>query len=135
MPDASQRNLEIAHRYLRALEQFATGDALAAFFAPEVLHQEFPNRLFAHGMRRDLAVLLAGAERGRRLLAGQCYEVQNAVARGEFVALEILWTGTLAAPLGTLPPGAELRAHVGVFLEFQNGKIKAQRNYDCYDPW
>jgi ketosteroid isomerase-like protein len=26
-----------------------------------------------------------------------------------------------------------LRAHLGVFLEFRDGRIVAQRNYDCYE--
>jgi hypothetical protein len=133
--DPSQRNLEVARRYLEALEGFATGAALAGFFAPDVVHEEFPNRLNAQGMRRDLAALLAGAERGKQVLASQRYEVRNAVARGEFVALEILWRGVLAVPLANLPAGSEMRAHLGVFLEFQQGRIKAQRNYDCYQAW
>jgi ketosteroid isomerase-like protein len=136
MPETSpQRNLQTVRRYLQAVERFATGAALAEYFSPDVVQQEFPNRFSAAGTRRDLAALLEGAERGRQLLASQRYEVQNAVAAGNQVALEIRWTGVLAAPVAGLAAGAELRAHLGMFIELENGKIKSQRNYDCYEPW
>jgi hypothetical protein len=39
-------------------------------------------------------------------------------------------------PVGELPVGGELRAHLGIFLEFDaEGRIVSQRNYDCYEPW
>jgi ketosteroid isomerase-like protein len=31
--------------------------------------------------------------------------------------------------------GGEMRAYFAVFFEFRDGKIVAQRNYDCFDPW
>jgi ketosteroid isomerase-like protein len=49
---------------------------------------------------------------------------------GNTVALEVVWTGELAIPFGTLTAGSELRAHSAMFMEFRDGKIVAQRNYD-----
>jgi ketosteroid isomerase-like protein len=129
-----ESNLEIACRYLTAIEQGATGDALAAFYTPDVVQEEFPNRLAPNGARRGLDGLLEGAERGQALLSAQTYEVTNAVADGDRVAMEVLWTGTLAAPLGTLTAGSTMRAHIAMFLDFRDGKIARQRNYDCYEP-
>ena len=128
-------NLETARRYLAALERGAVGDELAAFFAPDVVQQEFPNRLTPNGARRDLAALLDGAERGQQVMAAQRYDVQTATADGNRVVLEVEWTGTLAAPIGSLPAGGAMRAHFAVFIEFRDGKIVAQRNYDCFEPW
>ena len=51
------------------------------------------------------------------------------------VALEVLWTGTLAVPFGSLAVGDNMRAHFAVFIQLRDGKIVAQRNYDCFDPW
>jgi ketosteroid isomerase-like protein len=31
--------------------------------------------------------------------------------------------------------GAEMRAHSAMFIEFRDGKIVAQRNYDRFQPW
>jgi len=130
-----KRNLEIAREYLRAIEHGATGNALAQFFTPDVVHQEFPNRLSPHGSRNDLAGMLAGAQRGQKVLSAQRYEIQREMETGNRVALEVIWTGTLAVPVATLPAGAQMRAQFAVFLEFRDGRIAAQRNYDCFDPW
>jgi ketosteroid isomerase-like protein len=132
---SADRNLDTARRYLVALEQGVVGADLAAFFDPEVVQEEFPNRLVASGARRDLNALLDGAVRGQQVLSAQTYAIQNALASGDQVSLEVLWTGTLAIALGSLPVGGIMRAHFAVFLEFRAGKIVAQRNYDCFEPW
>jgi ketosteroid isomerase-like protein len=128
-------SLALVRRYLAAVEGGATGDALAAFYAPGVVQEEFPNRLMPAGARRDLAAILDAAVRGQRVLSSQRFVILNAVARGAEVALEMEWTGTLAAALGTLPVGGQMRARFAQFYELHEGKIVAQRNYDCFDPW
>ena len=127
--------LMLAQRYLEAIEQGATGDGLAAFFTPDVVQEEFPNRLVPNGARRDLTALLEAATRGQQVLESQRYDIQHAVVAGNRVALEVIWTGTLAVPIGTIPKGGQMRAHFAVFMDFRDGKIVAQRNYDCFDPW
>jgi ketosteroid isomerase-like protein len=126
-------NLEIAKRYLAALEQGVACHTLAEFFAPEVIQEEFPNRLVPTGAKRDLAAILDGCERGKKVMLAQRYEIKNALVNQNLVALEVLWSGTLAIALGSLPEGGQMQAHFAVFLEFHNGKIVAQRNYDCFD--
>jgi ketosteroid isomerase-like protein len=128
-------HLTTTKRYLQAIESGATGDALAAFFAADVVQEEFPNRLRPKGGRADLAAMLAAALRGRSLMASQRYEVLNAVCSGDQVALEIQWSGTLAVAAVGLPAGGQMSARCAVFLEFRDGKIVRQRNYDCFDPW
>ena len=127
-------NLAAARRYLDALERGVDCDELAAFFAPDVIQEESPNRLVPTGARRDLAGLLEGRMRGKQFMASERYEIRNAVASGDRVALEVLWSGTLAIELGSLPAGGVMRAHFGVFLNFRDGRIVAQRNYDCFEP-
>jgi ketosteroid isomerase-like protein len=127
--------LELTRRYFAALDAGATGEVLSAFYTPEVVQEEFPNRLVPHGARRDLAAILDAAERGQKVMAAQRYEILQAVADGNRVAVEFLWAGTLAVPLGTLPIGAEMRGRFAVFMEFRDGLIVAQRNYDCFEPW
>ena len=75
------------------------------------------------------------AERGRRVLRAQRYEVRTAVASGQEVALEVLWVGVLAVAVGSLAIGDEMRANFGVFLTFRDGLIVRQRNYDCFEPF
>ena len=128
-------NIALARRYLQAIESGSTGADLASFFTSDVVQEEFPNRLVAQGARRDLNAVLEGAARGQQVIARQRYEVRNALATGDQVALEVVWTATLAVPVGSLPAGGEMRAHFAVFLEFRDGQIAAQRNYDCFDPF
>jgi ketosteroid isomerase-like protein len=127
--------LEIAKKYLSALEAGATGDELAAFFCADVIQEEFPNRLVPAGARRDLAALLEGAVRGQQVMRKQRYQLLGAVEADDTVALEVQWSGTLAIPVGSLPAGGEMRARFAVFLEFRGEKIVLQRNYDCFDAW
>ena len=130
-----EENLAAARRYIKAVESGATGDALAAFYAAGVVQEEFPNRLMPNGARRDLPALLEAADRGAQVMTSQRFQIDSALASGSQVALEVRWTGTLAVPVGALPAGGEMRARFAVFLEFQDGKIVAQRNYDCFEPF
>jgi ketosteroid isomerase-like protein len=131
----STTNLELARRYLRAIEQGATGEALAAFFHPEVTQREYPNRLVPTGATRDLRAILDGAVRGQKVVSSQRYEVRHSVSEGERLALEVDWSATLLVPVGTLPAGGTIRAAFGVFLTFRDGRILSQHNYDCFEPF
>jgi ketosteroid isomerase-like protein len=137
--DRERDNLETARRYLAAIEAStdATSNEAGAdtFFASDVVQEEFPNRFVPAGARRDLAALRAAAERGRAVLSGQRYHVRAAYAVGDTVILEVLWVGILAIAVGTLAAGQEMKAHFAVFLEFRDGKIVHQRNYDCFEPF
>jgi len=128
-------NLDAARQYLAAIQRGATGDDLAQFFTPDVVAEELPNRVAPEGKRRKLTGILEGAERGQKVLSAQRFEIRSAVATNDRVILEVLWVGTLAIPFGTIPAGGEMRAHSAMFLEFREGKIAAQRNYDCFEPW
>jgi len=128
-------NIAIARRYLEAIENGAEGAALAEFFTKDVIQEEFPNRLSPIGQHRDLKALLDAARKGKRVIRAQKYEVLNAIADGDNVALEVFWSGLIAVPLEGLPANSQLRAHISIFLEFKDGKICRQHNYDCFDPW
>jgi ketosteroid isomerase-like protein len=126
---------ELTRQYFAALERGAVGDALATFYTPDVVQEEFPNRLVPNGVRRDLAAILAAAERGQRAVTGHRYEILSLMADGDRVAVEFLWSGTLAVPVGSLAAGSVMRGRFACVLEFQGGRIVSQRNYDCFDPW
>jgi ketosteroid isomerase-like protein len=134
-PVSDPENLDLARRYLEAIASGMTGDELADFFLPDVIQEEFPNRFLPQGARRDLPAILDAAARGRAAMSSQSYRILHAVANGDELALEVEWAGTLAVPIGDLPPGGRMRARFAVFLEYRDGKIAAQRNYDCFEPW
>lgn len=128
-------HLPFIRRYLDAVSRMAAGPELAAFYTPDAVQEEYPNRITPVTARRNLEDILQAAERGRKLLARQSFEILDAVAAGDSVALEMRWTGVLAVPAGTLPAGGELKARFAVFIRIRDGRIAEQRNYDCFDPW
>jgi ketosteroid isomerase-like protein len=132
MPDLS--NLDKARRYLKAIE---TGDAtyVLSLFCPEAVLEQLPNRIYPQGLRSNVSQVPEAFAKGRQIFSRQTYEITNAAETDNIVALEVLWTGTLAIPFGTLSAGSQMRCHSAMVLEFRDGKIVAQRNYDCFDPW
>ena len=134
MASAAENALQ-ARRYLRAIENGVAFDELQKFLAPGITLETMPNRLLPQGSRDDLAGMRISSERGKKIMASQKYEIQNEVAAGDQVALEVNWTGTLAVPYETIPQGGQMRARFAMFLNFQDGKIVSQRNYDCFEPW
>ncbi|MGV8840146.1 MAG: hypothetical protein ACWA6X_07560, partial [Bauldia sp.] len=67
-------------RYLEAVGNGATGPKLAAFFDPEAMQEEFSNRLAPAGAKHDLAAVLAIAERDKKLMKSQTFEVKTLMA-------------------------------------------------------
>ena len=128
-------NLSRAIEWVRAVESGATGDELAEFLTPDVVHEDMPNRIFPNGVRNDLAGMLAGAERGKALLPRQRYDILSAIASGNTVAIQLDWSAELAVPHGSVKPGGQLKAHIAMFMEFRDGKICHQRDYGCYEPF
>ncbi len=128
-------NVERVHEYLRAVAAMGAAESVAKFFTPDVVIQEFPNRIAPYGRVRRAADLAGAYEQGRKLLESQNYQVQRIVEAGDEVAVELEWTGILAVPVMDLPAGSEMKAFVAMFLTFREGKIASQRNYDCYPPF
>lgn len=128
-------SLDVVLEFVRAVEGGARGEELARWLDPTVVQVELPNRISPAGARRDRAAMQAASERGAQLLASQRYEVKGSVVQGDRVVLELDWTGTLAIPVGNVPAGGSLRAHIAMFFEVREGRIVALRNYDCYEPF
>ena len=130
-----EANVDLLRRYLAALSSGAGPDQLEQFFVPDVVQEEYPNRITPNGAVRDLQALKDARTRGLALMSSERYELTNAVAQGEQVAAEMTWTGTVRTAVGPFVPGQTLAARLGVFFEFREGRIARQRNYDCINPW
>lgn len=126
--------LEIIRAYLRAIE---TGDteAVVASFAPGAVVIEWPNRLKSQGGRRSVDKLAPDFEQGKAMLSSQSYDILHHAEAGNYLIMEVLWRGVLAMDLGSLPAGSEMAAHCAFAFEFENDRIIAQRNYDCFEPF
>lgn len=121
--------------YLRAIEQDADEQRLSAFFMPGVVQRELPNRLVERGAERNLDQLLEGSRKGRLVVQDQRFQVHSTLADGDRVAVELTWSAELKVPLGKLTPGERMTAHCGFFFRIENGRIAAQHNYDCFEPF
>jgi ketosteroid isomerase-like protein len=130
----SVSNLDKARRYLKAIED---GDPsfIADVFAADACVDQMPNRIYPKGLRANVSQMAEGFEKGRKIFARQTYKITSEVVSDNVVALEVLWTGKLAITFGALAAGSEMRCRSAMFMEFRDGKIVAQRNYDCFDPW
>ena len=126
--------VELVRALLAALAGGVTGEALAAYFHPDAEQVEFPNRMTPAGARRDLAAMLAGAEKGAAIMASQRYDVHTIVASGATVAVEASWEAVTAVALGPMPAGHVLRAQLAMFFTIEDGRVRQIRNYDCYLP-
>ncbi len=135
MDEPVNSNLDKAKAYI---ELFNDRTAVAAQFFPfwheDIQFRELPNLISPHGSNRNREVMAAGIAQGTQILARQQYTILNAIESRDTVVLEVDWEGELAIPFGAVPAGATLRAHIAMFLEFLDGRIIRQRNYDCYEP-
>jgi hypothetical protein len=75
-----------------------------------------------------------GAGRGKKTMATQIYKITHEMADRVRLAMEAEWVGT-GSVFGSIPAGGQMKAFFAVFLEFREGKIVRQRNYDCFEPW
>jgi ketosteroid isomerase-like protein len=127
--------IEHAKAFVAAVAAGGSRESIEAFYADDIIQEEFPNLLMPKGAVRDFINLRAAYDQSRYAIASQSYEVVNAIASGNTVALETIWTATLALGFGTLKPGDTMRARFAQFFDFRGGLIVRIRNYDCFDPW
>ena len=135
MSTEEQANLEVIRRYFETMSKSPAGSELGAFYTADAVQEEFPNRFLPNGAKRDLKGLLEAAERGRGGMSAQSFAIVNAIASGTAVAVEGTWWGTLSKDIGPIPAGTTMRARISMFMEMRDGRIAAQRNYDCFEPW
>jgi len=123
---------KIVRAYLKAIE--LRKDVLA-FYADDIVQEEFPNLLLPTGATRTMADLKAANARGQNVMRSETYEIVSLIESGDTVACEIIWKGVLAIPLRSLKPGDAMKARFAVVFEFDGDKIRRQRNYDCFEPF
>ncbi len=105
---SSSDNLELAKQYLSRLSSGAESEELESFFTTDVVQEEFPNRLLPHGAVRDRHAMKEARARGKALLESETYEIVNAIAAGDRVGMEVIWTATVKVPAGPFSAGQQL---------------------------
>jgi ketosteroid isomerase-like protein len=124
--------LDTVSAYFAAIER--SDPAVFDLYANDIEQIEHPNAIKPGGDRRHIGQLRADFDKGRGLLTSQQYEIRSAIVSGDQVAAQVLWTGVLAVPLGSLQPGDKMRVHSSIIFRVRNGKIVAQENFDCVEP-
>ncbi len=127
--------IEIIEAYFHDIEHGLSADKLNKYYAPDAKQIEYPNLMAPEGATHSLSDLQNGTSKGKGVLSRQRVEIQHYLEDGNAVVVEALWTGTLALPIGQIPIGGQMKAHIARFFEFENGKIIRQRNYDCFEPF
>jgi hypothetical protein len=134
--DKISANVATMLSFVRSVEHFlADIEVYRILLHDEVEFTEYPNLITKFGQIRKADAGLKGISIGRQILQTQQYQFLNIIDAGETVTAEILWTATMAIDAGHLKKGQELKAHICMIVEFKDGKIYRQRNYDCYDPF
>jgi hypothetical protein len=129
------QNERIVFEFLKTLESRKSAEELERFYHPDVVQIEYPNAVTKHTTIRDIDELKAGADKGQKLFSKEDYEIKKLYSFENTVILEAIWTGTLAISIGNISTGDQVVAYFAQFLEFKEGKIYRQRNYDCFEPF
>jgi ketosteroid isomerase-like protein len=122
-------NEEIVRSYLEAIEAMDL-DAVDAFFHPDVIVVEHPNKLNLSGKTYDREALRLAGERGKAALASQRYEIRSLFGVGDRVCAQTEW-------IGVTKTGVEIRAHICSVFELRaetggSAVIWRQEQYDCF---
>ena len=129
-----QDNIATVRAFIEAVERF-DAEAAARFLDAQIVQTELPNKLYAKGQVRGRGDLIRDLPKGRQVLRSQAYPISTIFAAGDKVAVETRWEGVLNVPLGRLQPGDSMVAHICMIFTLRDGKIAAQRNYDCYEDF
>ena len=124
---------ELIEEYLSNLESFRhTLDDYREIFHPDFIQYEYPNLLNPNGNESDFNDIFIRLEKSQHMLDSQKYSVESYIENGDFVALEVHWSGKISNSIGQFKQGNIFEAKSAIILEFKDNKIHRQKNYDCF---
>lgn len=127
--------LDLARNYIEFFNRKdGTPAELSAFISPEVVWQEMPNKFAPAGRTTRFETMLKNFQTGQQFIAPQTYVIDNMVAQGDTVALQLSWQGTAVQTLGPFQAGEKITCQIASFLTFHDGKLVRQIDYPCYPP-
>jgi hypothetical protein len=129
-------NADRIRAYLAVLSDLTSPtETLAAFLHPEVEQIEFPNRLVPNGATRNRQQMLDGFARGKTVTKAQNFGITKIYEDGDTTIAEFDWWAELTVPIGSLAVGERMTGKFITVVEFKDGLVHRQRNYDCFDPF
>src|ERR1700750_3221663 len=105
-----QTLIDRAEAFVAAIAAGGPRETVEAFYAEDIVQEEFPNLLLPGGAVRDFINLRAAYDKSRHSISAQSYEVVSAIGSGNTVVLETIWMATLAVGFGKLAAGDTMRA-------------------------
>lgn len=126
--------IDRAKSFLAAISAGAPADIVAGFLAPRFRRDNLPNSLLPERAAREFLALQTRHAGGRKVVATHDFDVTNAVALGDCVAVETIWTGSFAVDLGPLQHVELARGRFAQVFEFEGGRIARLRSHLCSDP-
>jgi len=133
MNQPGQQNLELALNLIKTMEGEIAGEILQHYYDEDIIQIEYPNAFTPKLVTRCFNDLNEGNAKDQLSLKDQEFDVRKTYSFNNTVIVEAVWSGTLAAPWGSMPSGRHLKAYLSRFFEFREGKIIRQRNYDCFE--
>jgi ketosteroid isomerase-like protein len=118
--------------FVRAIEAGGGAAEIDAFLADDFTLFEAPHLLAPDGSTRSRDQVLAGADQGHKVVAGQRFDVRRTTCEGGRVVLEVDWSATLLMDLRYCDTGEVIRARTTSVFEVRDGRIISQDSYDCY---
>lgn len=109
--------------------------SLASLLHEDVEQIEFPNRLVPNGARRNRQQMLDGFARGKSVTRAQHFGITAIYEQGDTAVAEFDWWAELTVPIGSLAAGERMTGRFVTVVEFRDGLVWRQRNYDCFDPF
>lgn len=126
--------IDRAKAFLAAISAGAPADIVARFLAPGVRQEELRKSLLPDQTAREFLALRDHHAGARTVVTTHDFDVTNAVAFGDRVALETIWTGSFAVDLGPLQHVELACGRLAQIFEFEDGRIAQLRSYDLSDP-
>jgi hypothetical protein len=127
--------ISIIEAYFAEIEQGISAESFSKFYTDDALQIDFPNLMVPNGLTQAVSELQYSTTKSKGVLSSQKVDILRYFEVGNTLIVEASWTGTLALPIGQIPIGGQMKASFARFYEFENGKIRRQRNYDCFDPF
>ena len=131
--DASAQGNERAIRRCVELYNRRTTDWVDTCYAVDAEWTELPTAATPCGRGGKRSVLHAAAERALALFPDRQMKIRNLVAQGQQVVLELEWSGTAAAAVGSVKPGTLVRLRLASFFTVVDGLITKHKDYCVLD--
>ena len=129
------KKIDTVARFFRRFVSFSTEwKDYEAVVTSDFTRTEMPSPLHPQGVTCSAAELLQQVGESRKLLSAQHFEIRNHLETDIQIAVEVVWTGLLAADSAAAKKGKNIKSSMSMFFEFKGDKILSQRIYDSHQP-